>query len=73
VAADFPRIADRREVTVSGVGSPIDFSEVIPFTVGDHIVNGGSAVVNIGIVADPSTPQSEWASWRSSRHRSLWA
>ena len=46
--------------TVDGTGSPGSFSDVVPFTAGDHSVDGGLANLNIAIVSDPSTPQSEW-------------
>jgi hypothetical protein len=48
-------------VTITGTGSPGNFSDVVPFTAGDHSVDGGLAVVNITIAPDASTPQSEWA------------
>jgi hypothetical protein len=47
--------------TVTGTGSPTDFSEVVAFTAGDHSIDNGLANLNIAIVPDASTPQSEWA------------
>jgi hypothetical protein len=49
------------DFTITGTGSPGTFSDVVPFTVGNHSVDGGAANVNITITPDPSTPQSEWA------------
>jgi len=49
------------DITINGTGSPGDFSDVVPFTVGTQSIDGGLANLNIAIVPDPSTLQSEWA------------
>jgi len=61
IAQADPLFAVGTNFTVTGSGSPGDFNEVIPFTAGNHSIDGGLANLNIAIVADPSTPQSEWA------------
>jgi hypothetical protein len=47
--------------SVNGTGSPTDFSSTVQFIAGNQSIDGGLANLNIAIVSDPSTPQSEWA------------
>jgi hypothetical protein len=49
------------DFTVTGTGSPDTFSDSVAFTAGNVSIDGGAANLNIAIVPDSSTPQSEWA------------
>ena len=49
------------DVTITATDSPDSFTAAVPFTPGTYSVDSGAASVSIAIVADPSTPQSEWA------------
>ena len=46
--------------TITGSNTPVNVNDTIPFTLGNHALGGGALNLNISIVPDPSTSQSEW-------------